>query len=484
VNAPDAEVAGEGGTAGSSEPAPSFTLRAERSVIETNPDVLEYLTLERVLSSVASDGQSAADLYRALVTSFRPRADGETDGSPRCDDESPVYSVPLTDAEKYGGAPSQFSTLNGFPVPCPSEAAALEYQLGAWKPLSVVNRFDLAPAQGENCGEQHLNFYYDTSFSGQPASPSRAYLRFAAVISNPAPELGLEGCRPIVDFWASLSRADYDVPEKRARAHEFAFLGGPLTSWTNEPSEIQELFGGGFSSFMSAAYFGRLGRLQWLFFGNYGTWYFFEHAFMPGAAGGVVRRPLTQSLPVAALLEGHEKRDQCVSELLASTETLLSEDMNQLVMNLDPDCFAGTSRSSDPHFSDPPTAPLAQDLRDQLDDRVSSQHWDLGLGGWDVAVRADFAGTCVGCHALPSSPLTAPGSLSHVNEQRWQTCGTSGGDDTRRCFARSPLLDSVFLPHWVSVLSDFWNHPGAFPPVGSAPSTRTIGGAAIARGNR
>jgi hypothetical protein len=51
-------------------------------------------------------------------------------------------------------------------------------------------------------------------------------LIFEAVLPNPTPDLGLEGCRPVAEFWANLSTID--DPNVRATAlADFYFTGLP-----------------------------------------------------------------------------------------------------------------------------------------------------------------------------------------------------------------------------------------------------------------
>ncbi len=63
-----------------------------------------------------------------------------------------------------------------------------------------------------------------------------------------------------------------------------------------------------------------------------------------------------------------------------------------------------------------------------------------------------------------------------------QPCASSGLDATRRCYARSPLLDTIFIPHWLSVLDDFHQHRRDYGPTG-AVSTIAIDGAPLSRRN-
>jgi hypothetical protein len=317
---------GEAGSAGAASELSA--VRPERSLIESNPDALAYFTLERTLSRATAE--LGADVYRAYALSFAERSTDPASPGPRCDDENP--------------SSNGLSSMNGFSLPCPAEAADLYWQLTAWKPLAVTNRFDLAPMGGETCGEQHLSFFYDTSFMGQPEFPARAYLSFAAVIENPAPDRGLEGCRPLLEFWASLGRHEYDAPDRRARALEHVFFGASLsTDNLPESPELAGLKRSAFLPMISPEHFGHAGRLQLLYFGDLGDWHFFEHALVPAQEGFVLRRPLTQSLPVAALLNEHPKREQCIDELLSSVPGLLNEDVNLLRLDIDPACFAATN---------------------------------------------------------------------------------------------------------------------------------------------
>ena len=462
--------AAEGAEAGEGGATALAPLRPERSVIETNPDALAYLTLERVLERATAE--EASFVYQAFALSFAVRTDDQQFPGPRCDEENPS-----TDG---------WSTLNGFSVPCPSEAANLYWQLPAWKPLAVTNRFDLAPVGGENCGEQHLSFFYDTSPAGQPEFPLQAYLRFEAVIANPHPERGLEGCRPLIDFWASLGRAEYDAPDRRARALELALLGTSLPpNATPTSPELEALEHSAIQPMISPEHFGHLGRLQLLYLGNYGEWHFFEDALVSGKEGFVLRRPLTQTLPVNALLNDDPKHDQCASELISSIPGLLNEDVNLLRLNIDPACFDATNTSFDTtlvtglSYS---TAPRALALLSQLNDQMQHYYPDLGLQGRDIAVRAGFAGTCTGCHYLTDSPWANPGSVSQVSRERMQLCATDGPDATRRCYARSPLLSSIFVPHWTGVLNDYNQHRGEYGPLpNGAASTIAIDGALLSR---
>jgi hypothetical protein len=427
--------------------------------------VIAKLTFDRVLFRLA--GAEAHSMYLAFARTFVLRDAADTTNGPRCDDEGPAVDG--------------FATLNGFPVPCPSEAANFmaANESKVWKPLAVTNRFDLAPVGGENCGEQHLSFYFDHFGSGLPDYPVHAALRFSAVIENPAPELGLEGCRPLVDFWASLSREEYDDPSARAGALEAAFLGADLSDGSTAPSpEMDALADAGFRPFISPEHFGRRGRLQLWYLGDLGFLGFFEHALVAEDEGWVVRRPVSQSLPVLSLLAQDPSSNPCAQSLLDAIPGLLDEDPTEQRMNVAPTCFAGMSSNTDPTLAvglrgQVTGAAFGPALAKRIEATLSLKYPDYGISPNDIARRADFAGSCIGCHDLKDSPFSASGSPAHVNYRQTEPCGDEGGDETRACYARSPLLKFEFLPRWTELLQSFWDRPGAFPPSQDAERSTT-----------
>lgn len=68
-------------------------------------------------------------------------------------------------------------------------------------PVGLFNRFDLAPADGSDCGEYRIVY---AKKSGGFAD--RMTMIFEARVPNPSPGEGLKGCAPITDFWAERSK--------------------------------------------------------------------------------------------------------------------------------------------------------------------------------------------------------------------------------------------------------------------------------------
>jgi hypothetical protein len=229
--------------------------------------------------------------------------------------------------------------------------------------------------------------------------------------------------------------------------------------------------------------------VQLVYQGDFGLWHFFEHAFVQEDEGWVLRRPLTQSLPVLSLLSRDPSDNPCASELLGSVEGLLDDDPVNQRLNVGWRCFAGTDVTEGPTLVNGlngwvPEGPYGPALATLLERELNMHYPRYGLYPSTIAARADFVGTCNGCHYLKGSPFSTPGTLLHVNPQRTEACGSAGGDEQRTCYARSPLLKLDFLPRWASLLQSFWERPGAFPPLAEgASSLNAIDGTQLVQQN-
>lgn len=86
-------------------------------------------------------------------------------------------------------------------------------------PVGLFNRFDLAPADGSNCGEYRIVYAKRTS-----GGTDRMTMIFEARIPNPDPSKGLAGCAPITDFWAQRSN-DTDATQTVTELEKFYYQG-------------------------------------------------------------------------------------------------------------------------------------------------------------------------------------------------------------------------------------------------------------------
>jgi hypothetical protein len=215
---------------------PSKPLSMARSFAVTDKAIVSSssFTLDRVLTQlVARSGVTsvtAQQLIRQMFDTQTPRPGLADATAPHCDDTI------------LNGVPS----FNGFPRRCPTAEATLAatpYTSDEWFTLGLINRFDVAPPDGSNCGQYRLVFAHREN---DPSKIQRLHLIFEAVLPNPHPEAGLAGCRPVAQFWSDLSSID-SMDLRRQRLEKFFFEGldgfAPVVDPPNfaEPGGIRSL---------------------------------------------------------------------------------------------------------------------------------------------------------------------------------------------------------------------------------------------------
>jgi len=148
---------------------------------------------------------------------------------PHCDDESapsPTSGIPNFTA---------LATLNKLFYRCPRlevvEAKSdpfsneVDANKDAYSAIAFSNRFDLVSPPGD-CGEYRIVFARN---SGRLDPLNRNLIIFEARVPNPKPTDGLDGCRPILDFWHSLSDTTISAVDRGRRLHDFYLNGLPGT---------------------------------------------------------------------------------------------------------------------------------------------------------------------------------------------------------------------------------------------------------------
>ncbi|HEU4411955.1 MAG TPA: hypothetical protein VFS43_42330 [Polyangiaceae bacterium] len=183
-----------------------------RSLAVTDQAIVDQFSLQAVLGQLAAQsgvpGATALGLFRQLW-------DTQNDAA-----TSAGLSEPCT------------GSLNGFPYACPRSEGVQAQQdpfadpagPEAYRAIGLFNRFDLAPADGSNCGEHRIVF---ARRSGEANPVSRSLLIFEAVLDNPHRSLGLEGCAPVAAFWAALSLPGVTVQQRATALTHFYFQGLP-----------------------------------------------------------------------------------------------------------------------------------------------------------------------------------------------------------------------------------------------------------------
>jgi hypothetical protein len=395
---------------------------ARRGVIENSQAALGSLTLRDTLAAALRNSGTAApvseeDVYHAIIDSYNT-APGFQGDLRHCDDQ------------RTQGNPS----LNGFPLTCPRLEGQQFFNLDSWVARAVVNRLDLAPSDGSNCGQQRIVFS-NNSFIGA----SRMFLIVEAEVPNPTPECGVSACLPLAEFWSSLATVA-DAGE-RGNLLRQAFLDTGV---------------GPFGPFINATHLGPDGgQIRTNNFNDF-TWTLREFHMQPDP----VLLPLPNSVGEAPngelwndnspLVQG----EACRSSFLASIPNLLSDNLATLGFPVAEACEDAES----------PNDFFRQDYGTHLFSgtgnfaaAIDAQIAGTGLSAFDIASRARFAGSCIGCHNESSGAglghgVVAPSSFDfvHVSENT-ETCAAGGGT----CFVLSEAMRTVFLPHRIEVQRNF-----------------------------
>lgn len=112
--------------------------------------------------------------------------------------------------------------------------------------IAAVNRFDLAPRDGRDCGEARLIYGFRPITGGPP----EATVAVDTVITNPSPAAGLTACAPIQRAWGNIPAA-LSASEEAKLLEQIYFLGV-----TGVPPAIS------LAGFVSDAPAGRRGRID------------------------------------------------------------------------------------------------------------------------------------------------------------------------------------------------------------------------------
>lgn len=340
------------------------------------------------------------------------------------------------------GATPCTGLLNDFALECDRAEGGQLDNIDGWDALALVNRIDLAPDNGRHCGQQRIILANRTP---------RMFVIFEAQIENPRPQSGLDGCRPVANFWARMSTID--SPEKRRDELLDAFLNG----------RAQELDDAGFGPFISANFLGpQGGQLRTNNFID-GSWTLREFRIRRrGSEMVIAPEPVTDS-PHGILWNDRDPLSdvtvgpQCRESFLRAISGLLTDNTARMSLMVDaPACWNAESRSD--FESEDYRMHLENGIgafRDQINDMIQGS----GLTPENIADRARFAGSCIGCHEEATgldlgrgveSPFTL--GFVHVTEERKEDCED---DPSENCFAISPALKEVFLPHRKTVMKGF-----------------------------
>jgi hypothetical protein len=403
---------------------PDGVAMPERMLLETNTDAVANVSLRNVFEALANNGGHEGDalaIYQQIFDSYASADEAQLPDAIHCGDET-------TD-----GAPS----LNGYPIDCDRAERAHVNDLDSFFATAFVNRIDLAPASGAHCGQQRMIFASN--------SQGRAFMILEAQIPNPTPELGIDGCRPLAQFW--LDQNSIIDPKERGLRLAQAFLGG-----------APELLEAGFGPFYTAENLtvgsGQIRTNQ--FDSDPWTLREFKLALNEGEISAVPF-PVAES-PHGALWNENvplAQGDACRDSFLLAADGLLTDDLSRMSFVVDAACKDSESRNDG---SQNYAAQMSDGFRAQLEAKLS----DTGLSADDFANRAQFAGSCMGCHNEASGKSLGHGLFAPFSSDFPQVTefaqGCTGGE-TGSCFPISNGVRTVFLPGRMLVMSNLLGFP-------------------------
>jgi hypothetical protein len=444
-------------------------IEARRSLAVTEVTLLDGFGLERVLDQLVAQsgvpGLTSVQLFQQWWDIMNPRP-GLGLG-PHCDDAVDATLGPV---------------LNGFPYACrPSPAEGAQATCDpfapespcAYVPIALVNRFDLAPENGDHCGEYRIVY---AKRSGILTSTDRVLLIFEAIMPNPQRFRGLEGCREIARFWADLGGVA-DLATRADLLETFYFDGLPSEGVTTLPPVIHiEHLGANHDGY---------GQIRTNQFSNATPWtlreFKLDHECGPPhrcTALRVVPVPNQQNPfgPLFASASTHPMAAEFQDRLVKQVRHIDAGELSDIDVGLSGKFDSGQSLASSTfletsyatHFGDGPSA-----FRSALEAELARRAIPLTA---DDIVRRVQALSCAGCHRLSNAAplgrgLTWPSSLgfTHVSERTIEEVDGVGR------YPISPAMESAFLPHRKQVLEDYL--AGRLVPRGIPK--RPIGGFAV-----
>jgi hypothetical protein len=400
---------------------PEGVTRPERVLLDSNVTTTSVLTLRDALNALATNGGLEGDaelLFNQIYDSFSS-APGQIPEAKHCGDET-LAGVPV---------------LNGFRIDCDRAETVQVGRIDGFRPTAFVNRIDLAAANGAHCGQQRI------IFAAQDAP--RSLMIVESQVPNPHPELGIQGCRPLADFWAAQS--NIDDPLERGQRLRQAFLEGGAPGL--------EDFGPFFRAENLTVGSGQI-RLNTF---NSDPWTLREFKLVQdGQSLGAVPFPVAES-PNGRLWDetsGEPAGAACRDNFLSALDGVLTNDMSIMSFVVDGACKNSESRN------DGATEDYRSHLKNSPQFRSQLEQKLLSVGSMltpdDVANRARFSGSCIGCH-MEARGVSLGGGVRSPEPQDFpmvlEFTSSCGDDRSQSCFLPSQALTEVFLPGRMNVMA-------------------------------
>jgi len=382
-----------------------------RSLAVTDPEVLAKFSFERVMTAIHKSGHNTGTvrrIYRDWMNTFG-----------NCDD-------PEIDPNGYGircpRVETQFADFDPFAPTGPR-----------FVPLAIVNRFDLAPTSGADCGEHRIVF-------GLRDSPlDRGFIIFEARLPNPDPAAGLTGCVGVAEWWAALTN-EPSVAKRAAKLERLYFTGITSGGRTYEPVVTASHYG----LAAGTPEFGA-GQIRTNFFADSREWHLREFKLRKPCAADESCKLSAAHVPVKAnpadeLFRGTHERAPAFQAAFMTQIKSLSRSAARI----------GLSTSNDHNeFESSATIPANLIYRNFTEDtfkaKIAAAIENPNLSADNILDRATTQ-TCGGCHQASNGKDLGDGVHWPISR------GFVHIDESSNL---SEALTKVFLPRRATVLENF-----------------------------
>ncbi|MFO0591701.1 MAG: hypothetical protein U0441_29410 [Polyangiaceae bacterium] len=460
---------------------PSIVVKADSpALIVTDPEALKGLTFEAVLTQViqwSNDyGTSPVDLAARLFDSNNNELAGQFYSGYHCD------------------SPGNPAHVNGKAAECPRAEGALAVSDGFFtegskdyfKPVAVVNRFDLASFGGNTCGEARIVF---AKQSGLTDANDRVFVIFEVSVPNPQPG-NLLGCRDVQKFWKGLEDAGSPA-DVGAKLQTFFFTGIDATG--GGPILVPNNLGFGLTGGQS--YYGGGGQVRVSQHMD-DTWELRQLVVAQTADGQVTFDPVpVGNNPLPDLFGPVDSLNSASLAAFAGTfvdsvPTLASNKLHHIRGTFAAETLSGESALGGDALNDYASRGKNNDyLQKQIQGAIDANHLNDGCPSddpltADSILRRATMDSCAGCHA--PAQMLGPERKIGCGMTWPESLGETHIDESGNL---SPALKDVFLPHRANVVTAFLQAcdeaaiNDAFAPPPSAGSTTksakfnaTIGG--------
>ncbi|QDG54032.1 hypothetical protein FIV42_25810 [Persicimonas caeni] len=466
----------------------------ERSLIIRDSELLEGFSFKRVMDQiVATSGEpnmTSLELYQRWWDTMNAENERQPLVSSPDDGELARFDQPC-DADVLDGQ----TFFNDYPIECPRIEGILAYtnpfeetievdgqevdNLDAYIPLGLFNRMDLAPSDGSHCGEMRIVFAKNSGtlprnqFSPPPGG-NRNLLIFEAVIPNPNPECGINGCLPLAQEWYKLSKIR-NQRALRAQLEKLYFEG-----FDNFPAAIRaDHLGpkGGHvrtNQFMSAVSVDRSTPPQSGPRG-FALWQLRDFKLTKNCSGGSCELGIKQ-LPIDdnpfgnlfSSESNYPQADGFKKQFLEEIPNLAIPGLKTISMDLDAKYLAGESNAPpaclppgtpgappgaqipddacyDKHFD--PDSQFAQDIQRELDQLGSS------VTPTQIVQRADTL-SCGGCHQNVENADVGNGEFQSEKPMDFVHISEENPIDGRY-HRLSTMMHEMDIPHRLEVMREF-----------------------------